>query len=316
VKAVKPTRAAQFKQIAATSSQFRESISARLCPMPERTEGWVIRGGTRLHVVEWHPPQPTRGPDLFLLHGLSSNALYWERLVNRLAPRRAVALDQRSHGGSDRPRSGYARDDLLQDAISAIGGAKTGESIVAGHSWGAAIALDLAAARPDLVSALVLIDGPMASMADLLTWEQVQEIMQPPLPRFASLQESIDDVKGWLMPGWADDLSEFAKARATPDGDGWTLTLTAPVRLEILRTLYEHRPEDLWPHVKVPVFAALASTEPPPRSWREHSLGQAQALCPQLEHRWYTSGHDIPLQCPGELARDLDSFFARHGLGA
>jgi pimeloyl-ACP methyl ester carboxylesterase len=66
-------------------------------------EGYLDRGGVRLNWLEWAPSGPPEPPAILLLHGLSSNARYWERVARRMNNRRLVALDQRSHGLSGRP---------------------------------------------------------------------------------------------------------------------------------------------------------------------------------------------------------------------
>src|SRR5205807_5306464 len=119
-------------------------------------DGWLERAGVRLHYLEWLPDSQAREPALFLLHGLSSNARVWERLADRQGARRIVALDQRSHGLSDRPPTGYAATELTADAAHAIRALSLGRPLVAGHSWGASVALELASGFPDLVSGLAI----------------------------------------------------------------------------------------------------------------------------------------------------------------
>src|SRR5439155_1063508 len=94
---------------------------------------------------------------LFLLHGLSSNARVWERVARRLPWRRVVALDMRSHGLSDRPLDGHhAPVDLVEDAAQAIRELALDRPLVAGHSWGAAIALQPEALFPHVRGPLLL----------------------------------------------------------------------------------------------------------------------------------------------------------------
>jgi hypothetical protein len=88
-------------------------------------------------------------------------------------------------------------------------------------------------------------------------------------------------------------------------------TLTAPVRLEILRSFYEMQPEALFPHVRGPLLLAMAgqSWEGAPQNviqWRRQSVEAVPALRPDAQVRWYESRHDIPLIRPAELAADLD----------
>ena len=67
-------------------------------------DGWLERDGVRLHYLEWTPDsEAERQPACLLLHGLSSNARYWERLAQHLPGRRLVALDQRGHGLTGQP---------------------------------------------------------------------------------------------------------------------------------------------------------------------------------------------------------------------
>src|SRR5260370_17574256 len=78
-------------------------------------EGYLEREGVRLHWLEWAPPGTPEPAALLLLHGLSSNARYWERVARRMTNRRLVALDQRSHGLSDAPPAGYGMAVLPAD---------------------------------------------------------------------------------------------------------------------------------------------------------------------------------------------------------
>src|SRR6266545_1920073 len=66
--------------------------------------------GVRLAVREW----PSGGPSILLLHGLASSSHIWDLVAPRLAPRfRVVAYDQRGHGLSGKPSSGYGCDVLV-----------------------------------------------------------------------------------------------------------------------------------------------------------------------------------------------------------
>src|ERR1700682_1253422 len=86
--------------------------------------------------------------------------------------------------------------------------------------------------------------------------------MQQPLPRFTSFEDAIAQSKHDFEGAWDQDLESFVKARIVPDGDRLVLTLTGPVRLELLRGLYEAQPDVLWPRVEVPAAALLARRGP------------------------------------------------------
>ena len=277
-------------------------------------EGWLERDGVGLHYLEWAPVSASqRHPPLVLLHGLSSNARYWERVAHNLPDRRLVALDQRGHGLTGQPPKappfpdGYAMEQLVRDVVFLVSELGLGKPVVVGHSWGATIALELVGTRAGFASGLVFIDGPVQSAANLFSWEEAQTLMQPPLPRFATFEDAVAQSKRDFEDSWDQDLESFVKARVIPDGDALILTLTAPVRLELLRGLYDAQPDVLWPRVDVPA-AALLARHGPARVSKSREVGAARLteLAPNVEVSWYDSPHDIPLFLPAEVASAID----------
>jgi pimeloyl-ACP methyl ester carboxylesterase len=274
-------------------------------------DGWSERDGVRLHWLEWRPDRPVREPALFLLHGLSSNARVWERMAERLPDRRVVALDQRSHGLSDRPASGYALEELVADAAHVVRELGLGRPVVAGHSWGAMVALHLAAQHPELAAGLVFVDGPAASFSRYMTWEEAAERMQPPLPVYPAIEAAVESQRSYLGDAWADDLITFVRAGLVEVDGGLTSTLTADVRVQILRELFDAQPELLFANVEGPVLLAMAGQLWPgaPSAFaerRRRSVDEVVELRPDSQVRWYESRHDVPLIRPGELAADVE----------
>jgi len=280
----------------------------------EPVDGWLERDGVGLHYVEWRPEVNAGGErPLLLLHGLSSNARYWDRLAGKLAGHRIVALDQRGHGLTGRPPNdprasgGYGMDELLDDAAGVINDLGLDMPVVVGHSWGATIALELVGTHPELAAGLVFIDGPVQSAANMFSWEDAQRFMQPPLPRFATFADAIAQSENDFRGAWADDLISFVKARVLQDGDALVLTLTAAVRLELLRGLYDSQPDVLWPRIGVPAVALLARDGPARvAGWKELGAARLASLAPQIEVRWFDTPHDIPIFAPAEVAAEVE----------
>ena len=288
------------------------------------SDGWLERDGVALHYLEWMPePGAGHQPPLVLLHGLSSNARYWERMARHLPGRRLIALDQRGHGLTGQPPrpprfpDGYSMDELLKDVDFVITELRLVKPVVVGHSWGATVALELVGTRQGGTGGLVFIDGPVQSAANLFSWDEAQKIMQPPLPRFTSFGEAVSQSKRDFEGAWDQDLESFVKARIVPDGDRLVLTLTAPVRLELLRGLYEAQPDVLWPRVDVPA-AALLARQGPARIASSRELGAARLaeLAPNVEISWYESPHDIPLFMPAEVASAIEHVASLAARGA
>jgi lipase len=108
-----------------------------------------------LHV---HRYGPTRPPEILAVHGLTGHGRRWQTLATRHLPEFAIAApDLIGHG-----RSSWAAPWSIDANEGALGGLldadADGPVVVVGHSFGCAVALSLAAARPDLVAALVLLD--------------------------------------------------------------------------------------------------------------------------------------------------------------
>jgi lipase len=123
-----------------------------------------------LHVHRYGPGEP---PRILAIHGLTGHGRRWETLANQHLPEFAIsAPDLLGHGRSswDAPWTIDANVACLAALLDAD---SAGPVTVVGHSFGGAIALSLAAARPDLVAALVLLDpavgldgGRMRTIAD------------------------------------------------------------------------------------------------------------------------------------------------------
>ena len=101
---------------------------------------------------------PTRPPQILAMHGLTGHGRRWQTLATRHLPDFAVlAPDLIGHG-----RSSWAAPWSIDANVAALAGLLDAEAdgpvVVVGHSFGGAVALNLAAARPDLVAALVLLD--------------------------------------------------------------------------------------------------------------------------------------------------------------
>jgi pimeloyl-ACP methyl ester carboxylesterase len=275
-------------------------------------DGWLERDGVTLHYLAWTPDAPGTEPPLLLLHGLSSNANYWGRLARRISDRRLIALDQRGHGHTGLPPHapsiprGLAMDELLADVAHAVNELGLGRPVIVGHSWGATVALELVARFPTLASGLVFIDGPVQSASNLFSWEQAQSFMQPPLPRYASFAQAIDDARRDFSSAWGEDLEPFVFSRVMQDGTDLILTLTAPARLELLRGLYHSPVELLWTQLEVPAAALLARGGPERLTgWRESGARRLNEIAPKVEIRWFDTPHDIPLVAPEEVAVEV-----------
>jgi pimeloyl-ACP methyl ester carboxylesterase len=114
--------------------------------------------GVRLHYIE-----RGEGPPVVLLHGNGAMIQDFEisGIVDLLAERyRVLVFDRPGFGHTNRPRGRVwtptAQAELLREAFNALG---IQRPLLVGHSWGTLVALSLAVAHPNDVSALVLVSG-------------------------------------------------------------------------------------------------------------------------------------------------------------
>lgn len=103
---------------------------------------------------------PGRGDPIIALHGLTASYVNFIGIAECLAGRLPLlGFDLRGRGDSDKPDGPYGMAQHARDVAAAMRAMGLGPSIVIGHSMGAFVATALAEQDPELVAALVLIDG-------------------------------------------------------------------------------------------------------------------------------------------------------------
>lgn len=169
------------------------------------------------------------GRPLLALHGHLDQGLMWSTLARRLAPGwRIIAPDQRGHGASDRAAD-YSRAGYINDLIALREHLDLGPMPVLGHSLGGLNAYQLAARRPDLVSALIMVEigavvsGPahleflLGSPYQAATAAELVAGLGPAGPMFADrLREQPDG--SWRLPFHPEDMVASERANW---GDWW-----------------------------------------------------------------------------------------------
>ncbi|HEU4326664.1 MAG TPA: alpha/beta hydrolase [Roseiflexaceae bacterium] len=111
--------------------------------------------GVRLSYAECGDQE---GPTVLLLHGYTDSWFSFSRLLPLLAPKlHLIGPDQRGHGDSERPESGYSIAQYAADALALLDALGQREAFVVGHSMGSFIAQAVALAAPERVRGLVLI---------------------------------------------------------------------------------------------------------------------------------------------------------------
>jgi len=126
---------------------------------PAVTRVTVAADDGPVSLLRWGAPSAADGqPDLVLLHGAALNAHTWD--VFALASRRPLlAVDLPGHGESAwRDDARYGPEDLAPAIAELIRGQASAPVTLVGQSLGGLTAIALAAAHPELVARLVLVD--------------------------------------------------------------------------------------------------------------------------------------------------------------
>ena len=190
-------------------SKGRELPLDELVPLREIT----------MHVIEW----PGGEPPVLFVHGSSGHGPWFTAWGETLSPElRAIALDLRGHGHSDKPPSGYDVDDHVADVLQLIEALALERPVVLGHSLGGSIATFVAEAAGDAIGGLVLSDSVVGDEAFTKSAAKILNAHGPSLDeRFRSFEDYLalsaeeDDPSQW--PGWVarSDRMELAPL---PDG--------------------------------------------------------------------------------------------------
>ena len=278
----------------------------------------VVAPGVELH-VEVQVGDRAAAP-FVLVHGLASNARLWDGVAAHLhaVGHTVVVIDQRGHGLSDAPDSGYDLDTAVADLLTLIGTLELDRPVLAGQSWGGNVVLELGWRRPDAVRGIACVDGGVIELSQAYpTWEECLAALTPPALDHLTLAELETRIRK-SVPQF-DDRAVAAYLhcfRTRPDG---TIEprLSRDRHLSILRSLWEHRPSTRWETLKTPTMLLLADSGDGSRTSRKRSA-EALALAAggKIRSVWFSPGHhDLHLEFPERVAGLFlqalrDGFFA------
>ena len=292
-------------------------------------ERYISANGLTFHLIDWgghalsdSPPgsrvRPWGGKWLILLHGLASQAHMFDLVAPLLTDSfRVMAIDQRGHGLSDKPDSGYDFATVASDLDAILNVLRIDRAVLAGHSWGGNVAVQYAADQPDRVSGLILIDGGFLQMGDRLDWPSAEKFLEPPDLIGMPVDEFRAGMKGWMGSAWSPEAEAITLRNFEIRADG---TIAPQMRksnhMQVVRALWEHRPSELWARIQCPVLM-IPAVGPEPHDARTRAvlenrrrdIATAEARLKQSQTLWMMNTiHDIPLQRPAELVEAIKTW--------
>lgn len=236
-------------------------------------------------------------PPIVLVHGIGSHELFARQIDHFRQRHRVVAPDLPGFGQSEVPperRCGittYAGDVAwLCDQLGLRA------PVIVGHSMGGAIAFEIAAARPDLPSAIVLLDP----------------IPIVPLPALGEQRAPL--VSALAGPDYANALRAFAEARMFRPTEDPELrarivedmcATPQHVLVPTFASISEWSGEHVADQVRVPVLLITAGDGLPA------DMARTRELVPGLElGRTVGAGHFAHVFAPAQVNAMIDQFVA------
>jgi len=164
-----------------------------------------------------------QGPPLLLLHSLGVSSESWSRVIKPLAQSYSVyAWDMMGHGDSDKPPRNFLVEDYARNLIHFSDRLGLGQMILCGNSVGALIALEVAAAYPEKVKALILVGCPGWD-----AWGRLERLM---------LSASNYDSEGNPLPATKEQLA-MSYTRVTKELIEWVNQQRAKAGLWMKKTM-------------------------------------------------------------------------------
>jgi len=122
----------------------------------------------RIHGPEGHT---TSAAPIVLLHGLMGFAANWGKVWPELhLHRRVLVLDQRGHGKSPKPITGYSPTDYAHDLRGLLDHLGWEKAHILGHSMGGRVALRFCSLYPERGQSLTLEDSGTDSRPERVLW--------------------------------------------------------------------------------------------------------------------------------------------------
>jgi pimeloyl-ACP methyl ester carboxylesterase len=274
----------------------------------------VVIGADGVRLATRTFPGPAGAPTIVLHHGLASSQQIWNLIAPTLARHHTVVtFDARGHGQSAKPSSGYGFDHTVADALAVLRSTRARRPVLVGHSWGAMVALELAARRPKAVTGVVLIDGGVTGMRESFpTWAEARVALAPPVlagmpvERFRAMIPTFFGDALVVTPEVVDIVVSVMRV----DGKGRIHPrLRRANHLRILRAIWEQDPLALHAGLRAPALAILARGGD--GTWdarRREAAAALRAAGSPTRITWIDGIHDLPLQHPGTLARRIGAF--------
>ena len=269
--------------------------------------------GQRLSALQWDG----EGEPILALHGWLDNGASYVPLAQHLG-RPMVALDFSGHGHSDHRPGDVATHlvDHVRDVMGVANQLGWERFTLMGHSMGAGIACLFAAACPDRVSRLVLIEGlgpPTTKPQEVATtlrkaMDDMAALAGKKKPVYADIADAVEArTKGF--GGLGHEASALLVERGLmPVEGGWTWRADSRLRLTSSLRLTEEQVEGFIRAIEAPVCLIMGEEGMGGNGMFDHRLAWLKSSdVVRLPGR-----HHLHMEAPQQVAEVINQFLAAH----
>jgi esterase len=195
---------------------------------------------------------PENGRRWVFVHGLMGYSANWRKIVSGLeSSERVLVYDQRGHGRSIKPETGYSPEDYAEDLHLITSQLGWDQFILVGHSMGGRNVVNFAYQHPEKVTRLVVEDiGLEASANAVEYYEKLLGVVPTPFANRDQARKFFQTE--FLQKAHARDRIEvlaqffYSNIEDKPDGTAnWRFS-----KQGILQTVAEGRAGDRWKEVE------------------------------------------------------------------
>ena len=275
----------------------------------------------RLAEVSLHYVTAGAGDPVVLVHGWPSTWYEWRHVIPLLAAGyRVIAPDLRGLGDSSRPLSGYDKKTVAADLWQLLSGALgIARFHLVGHDWGGPVAFALAAAHPEAIRTLAIVDVTLPGIGPDISqggkrWHHAFH-RTPDLPE-ALVQGRERAYLTWFYESFSWRRGAFTAA----DIDEYLRTYTQPGALRAGFAFYRHIPDDIADNrallasglrLEMPVLAVGGGREEA-RGRGDEPEASLKVIADDVTGAIVAdSGHFVPEEQPDALAALLLGHFAK-----
>ncbi len=143
---------------------------------------------------------PGEDPPIVLMHGFPDDHRIYDKLLPRLAPRRAVAFDWLGYGRSDRLGAArFALEDHGPELVAVLDELGITRAVLVGHDASGPDSVAFAVAHAERVAHLVLLNTIFGRQPSLKLPEMIRLLADPELTPLADAMVNDEGQRLWLL---------------------------------------------------------------------------------------------------------------------